>query len=54
MGPDFDALDRNQDNWRMEGRKPRFLRILKLYGIATAVLISAAVFAVAELSPLLE
>ena len=54
MGPDFNALERNQTNWRLEGRKARFLRILKLYGIATTVLISAAVFAVAELSPLLK
>lgn len=54
MGPDLDAFERNQTNWRMEGRKARFFRLLKLYGIATAVLISAAVFAVAELSPLLK
>lgn len=54
MGPDLDAFERNQTNWRLEGRKARCFRFLKLYGIATAVLISAAVFAVAELSPLLK
>lgn len=54
MGPDNQAFARNQSNWRLEGRKARFFRLLKLYGIATAVLIAAAVFAVAELSPLLK
>ena len=54
MGPDNQAFARNQTNWRMEGRKARCFRILKLYGIAESVLISAAVFAVAELSPLLK
>lgn len=54
MGPDFDSFERNQTNWRMEGRKARCFRILKLYGFAASVLICAAVFAVAELSPLLK
>lgn len=54
MGPDLDAFERNQTNWRLEGRKARCFRMLKLYGIAASVLISAAVFAVAELSPLLK
>ena len=54
MGPDFDAFMRNQTNWRRESRKARCFRMLKLYGIAASVLICAAVFAVAELSPLLK
>lgn len=54
MGPDYEAFERNQHYWRMESRKARFLRLLKIYGTATAILIVAAVFAVAELSPLLK
>lgn len=54
MGPDYEAFERNQFNWRMETRKARFLRLLKIYGTAMTILIAAAVFAVAELSPLLK
>ena len=52
MGPDFDAVERNQTNWRRESRKALCFRMLKLYGTAVTVLVAAAVFAVAELSPL--
>ena len=54
MGPDLDAFERNQTNWRLEGRTDRCFRFLKLYGIATSALISAAVFAITELCPLLK
>ena len=50
--PDWEAFERNRSYWRFEGRKQRYIRALKIYGLATAAIFAAGVFFLMEIGEL--
>ncbi len=42
--PDWEAFERNRSYWRFEGRKERFMRALRIYGLATITIFAAGLF----------